>query len=346
VLTRHPSRRLASYCDGQLPADEACAVEAHLATCARCRRECEEIRFAAALLRQVAVVHPPASVWHALDEQLRAPSAPRSWAPRWQIALAASLVLAAAIAGTYWQVQRNIVRPWNIATLESGREVSSRKAEGDWVETSAAARVRIVIGTIGTVDVEPDTRVRLGALRPDEYRLALSHGTISARISAPPRLFIVDTPASTLVDLGCAYRATVDADGMGDLHVTEGWTSLEWKGREALVPAGASCRIRPGAGPGTPTFDDATATLKAAVAAIDSGEGGSAAVATALTEARLRDTLTLWHLLSRVAAGDRGRVYDRIAELAPPPAFIDRGSVLQLDPAMLTRWREELSWKW
>jgi hypothetical protein len=344
MLTRHPSRLLAQYCDGQLPADRMRDVEAHLATCERCQRERDDILFAALLLRQIAVVSPPPSVWHAIDEQLQ--TTPRSslWHWRWQIAVAA-LALAVSAGLFFTRTDRSSGRPWEVALQESGRsDQSSLKAEGDWVETTASSRARIVVGPIGTVDVEPQTRVRLGALRSDAYRLELAHGTISARISAPPRLFIVETPASTLVDLGCAYRVTVDLDGRGTLQVTEGWTSLEWRGREALVPAGASARIRPGDGPGMPTFDDASPALKAAVTAFDSGEETQFGVL--LSEARVRDTLTLWHLLSRVNPVQRPRVYGRIGELVPLPEFIVRDKVLQLDTAMLTRLKDELSWKW
>ena len=344
MLTRHPSRLLAQYCDGQLPADRMRRVEAHLTMCGRCRRERDDILFAASLLRRFAVVSPPPSVWRAIDEELQAPPRSGVWHWRWQMAFAALTL--GVIAGLFYaRNDRVIVRPWHVALRDSGRaEQSALKAEGDWVETTMSSRARIVVGPIGIVDVEPQTRVRLGTLRPDAYRLQLAHGTISARISAPPRLFIVETPVSTLVDLGCAYRVTVDLDGRGMLQVTEGWTSLEWPGREALVPAGASARMRPGEGPGLPAFDDASPALKSAVTAFDSG--ADAQVPAILSAARVRDTLTLWHLLSRVTPGDRPRVYDRIADLVPLPEFIARDRVLQLDAAMLTRLKEELSWKW
>lgn len=292
----------------------------------------------------MAAATPPPSVWHAIDQQLNATPRPAVWHRRWQIAVA---VLVIAVTGglLYTGIQRSADGSWEVALRDSGQsEQSSLKSEGDWVETTSSSRARIVVGPIGTVDVEPQTRVRLGALRSDAYRLELARGTISARISAPPRLFVVETPASTLVDLGCAYRVTVDLDGRGSLHVTEGWTSLEWRGRESLVPAGASARIRPGDGPGMPTFDDASPALKAAVTAFDSGDDTQ--IAALLSEARVRDTLTLWHLVSRVNPTERPRVYDRIAELVPLPEFITRDKVLQLDSAMLTRLREELSWKW
>jgi len=221
-----------------------------------------------------------------------------------------------------------------------------RMAAGEWIETNGGSKARITVGKLGTVDVAPGTRVQLGDVRNSEYRLALARGTITAEINAPPRLFIVDTPASAVVDLGCAYTVTVGDDGAGELRMTTGWAALEFKGRESLVPAGAICRTRPGAGPGTPYFDDASAALKKAVDDFDGGRRRSEALEVIIREARVRDTLTLWHLLSRVDEPDRVEVYDRIAAFAPPPARISRDQILALDADALRKWREELAWKW
>ena len=60
----------------------------------------------------------------------------------------------------------------------------------------------------------------------------------------------------------------------------------------------------------------------------------------------MRDTLTLWHLLSRVDAIERARVADRITALTPLPSGVSRDKALQLDPDTLKRWREELAWTW
>jgi hypothetical protein len=187
--------------------------------------------------------------------------------------------------------------------------------------------------------------MQLLTARPDEHRLNLARGSISAQIAAPPRLFFVETPSSTVVDLGCAYTMEVDQSGVGRLQVTSGWASLEWGGRESIVPAGASCAARPDIGPGTPAFDDASPRLKQALEAFDFA-GDADALATVLAESRGRDTLTLWHLLSRVDAGDRSRVFDRLAELAPLPAGVTRDKALVLDPSTLRLWREELAWTW
>ena len=219
-------------------------------------------------------------------------------------------------------------------------------AAGEWVETDDGSNARIIVGDIGTVDVAPGSRVRLGGVSRSEYRLALSRGTISAEINAPPRLFIVDTPASTVVDLGCAYTVTVGEDGAGELRMTSGWAALEYKGRESLVPAGAICRTRPGAGPGTPYFEDALVAFKQAVDDFDAGLNVAKSLDTIVREARARDTLTLWHVLSRVGETERVRVYERIAAFAPPPTGISRQRILALDADALREWREELAWTW
>ena len=61
-----------------------------------------------------------------------------------------------------------------------------------------------------------------------------------------------------------------------------------------------------------------------------------------LRQARARDTMTLWYLLSRVNGNDRERVYARMAELVPPPDGVTREGVLQLDQEMLKRWRDRI----
>ena len=343
MLNRHVERSLTRYADGELSAREAQRVDRHLTSCARCRATLDEIRFAASLVRQLGAVTAPPSVWTGIEAGLTKPER-QGWllppvALRWAAACA---VMVAAAAGAYWWTREAAPRPWEVAHAATGQ--TQRMAAGDWIETADGAR--IIVGEIGTVDVAPGARVRLGAISASEYRLALAHGTISAEINAPPRLFIVDTPASTVVDLGCAYTVTVGADGAGELRMTSGWAALEFKGRESLVPAGAICRTAPGAGPGTPYFEDASAAFKRAVDDFDTRRSGGQALDLILKEARVRDTLTLWHLLSRVEGSDRVRVFDRIAGFEPPPAGASREQILALNADALREWREELAWKW
>ena len=348
MIGRHPSRWIPAYCDGQLPPKKASAVAAHLERCERCRRECEEVRFAAALLREMPIVPAPDEVWRGIERNLERRETSSSslswWSSRCQLVAAGTLLLLVIGGLAYRQAQRFRGPSWEVTTVTNGATQTARQPEGTWIQTSTSMRAHVKIGNIGAVDVGPDTRLRLGHIDPTQYRLALGRGSISAHVTAPPRLFVVDTPASTLVDLGCAYHVHVDEEGTGLLTVTEGWTSLEWHGRESLVPAGASCPIRHGAGPGIPAFDDASPALKAALAMIDSGDENSLDVA--LSEARARDTLSLWHVLSRAQPASRPRVLDRLQALVPMPDGVTRDQILRLDPNALTKWREEMAWRW
>lgn len=315
-------------------------------------------------LRDLPLVKAPDSIWTSIEAALdsteasldAAPQRVRraTWARGWAWGIAAAVALVLSVGA--WMITRPPKAAWEVARVKGGQTEKGSISEGEWLQTDASSRARITlsnasIGDIGTVEVEPNTRVRMVVSKPGEQRLRLERGEIRASVSAPPRLFFVDTPASTAVDLGCSYTMNADEDGNGLLRVTLGWVSLEWEGRESLVPAGASCRTRPKIGPGTPYFDDASPGLRLALEDFDFGKddfgkSGDAELDTILAEARVRDTLTLWHLLSRVAPGGRQLVYNRIVELVPLPKGVSPDKALQLDAATLKLWREELAWKW
>lgn len=300
-------------------------------------------------LRDLPLMKAPDSVWASIEASLDAKTKAKPVSRlTWTLGIAAAGTVVLA-TGAWWAT-RPPKPAWQVVRVDGKLTEHGKIQVGDWLQTDGSSRARISVGDIGTIDVAPNTRVRMVASQPGEQRLRLARGEISASVTAPPRLFLVDTPASTAVDLGCAYTMKADEDGSGFLHVTLGWVSLEWAGRESLVPAGASCRSRPKIGPGTPYFDDASQALQDALVAFDFGDGGesagSASLDTVLAEARVRDTLTLWHLLSRVRPAERQRVYNRIVDLVPLPKGISPDLALQLDPETLKHWREELAWKW
>jgi hypothetical protein len=240
---------------------------------------------------------------------------------------------------------------WEVARIAGAPRVdqqtllaTGRLAVGQWLETDRSSRARIRVGTIGELMVGPDTRLRLLEATRSEHRLSLAKGKVHAEILAPPRLFFVETPSAVAVDLGCAYSLEVDEQGSGLLRVTRGFVGFEWEGRESMVPAGASCATRAGRGPGTPSFDTASASLRESLARLDTGD--ASALGVVLGASRPRDTLTLWHLLSRVSVDDREAVYDRMARLAAPPPEATREAVLQLDRAALEAWRRRLEVVW
>jgi ferric-dicitrate binding protein FerR (iron transport regulator) len=257
----------------------------------------------------------------------------------------AAAVLIAAVVGTWW-FSRGSRDGWEVSTL-AGRPTIEGKGVGERTRlslgarlaTDAVSRASVRIGRIGEVEIGPSSSVRLVRADVTDNRLALERGVLRARIWAPPRLFFVETPSATAVDLGCAYTLEVDAGGAGLLRVTLGWVAFDDHGRESFVPEGAACRTRPGLGPGTPWFEDAPTPLTEALERLDARPDDRGALSVVLSEARPRDALTLWHLLSKLSDDGRALVFDRLAEIVSLPASVTREGILAHDREMLdTAW--------
>lgn len=271
-------------------------------------------------------IEPPRDLWPGVHRRIH-------WRRR---LILGGTGLAAAAALVFVLLPRGPLVP---TTVVAGHPRISRAQ----VVTDDSSRARLTL-SIGELLVEPQSDLRVLTIKPGEQRFELRQGTISARVLAPPRVFVVETPAAVATDLGCAYVLQVDSLGNGVLRVTAGQVELAAGGRLAIVPAGAVASIRKGFGPGVPRREDASPVLVQALDAMELGSRESGVVSSALTAARVDDALTLWHLLFRVNPDDRGRVYDRLAHLAPPPDGVTRSGVLALDKGMLDLWWNYLPW--
>jgi hypothetical protein len=269
------------------------------------------------------------------------------------LAAAAALVLACGLSlwlarggpggGPSWAVVRVTGQPL------IGRDTIARTGRlpiGAWLQTDTASRASVAIADIGRLDVDPETRLQLLGTRDGDHRVALQRGTVHALIWAPPGEFIVETQASTAVDLGCAYTLTVAPGGEGMIEVSMGWVGFEHDGREAFIPAGARCATRPGVGPGTPYYADVGAPMREAIDRLDFAAldptARREALGAILADARPKDAMTLWHLLARVPEGERNSVFDALARLVPPPAAVTRDGIRAGNRAMRDAWWDAL----
>ena len=363
MFFRHVTKDISAYCHGELSSEESKQFAEHLIACAKCRTKFEEVKLGIKLAEQLPRLSAPDHLWSELEPLLAKqttsaarPSVPWMWQSR--VAAAAVLLLVAS-AGVFWIYRSSRVPPkpsWFVKRLDGAPRIGSeqisnngRLAVGEWLETDGRSRAQIDVATIGNVDIEENSRVRLLQSRADEHRLELVRGKMSARIWAPPRLFFVDTPSAVAADYGCAYTLEVKDDGGSLLHVTSGWVAMESKDLESLVPAGASCETRPGIGPGTAYYEDASPVFREALKKVDF-ERDAAVRSTALTSvldhARLKDTLTLWYLFKRLEGQDRERLYDKLASFVPPPSGVTREGMLQLDKKMMDEWEQVLGFSW
>jgi hypothetical protein len=304
--------------------------------------------------RATSLVPPPfppiapapqrSSWWRAISSNV--------WAPRFA---AATLILAAVtlalLLSSRAPAPSRDNNGWSVELTETQSDAShtaanpKRKTQlqiGEALETDRVSTASIAVADIGRIDLEPMTRLRLLQSAQGRKQVALDRGTIHAAIWASPGEFVVDTPSAVAVDLGCMYTLHVDESGDGLLRTTLGWVGFQSSGHESFIPAGAAVATYAETGPGLPYFEDASDAFRSAISQFDSPAEPYArrvaAMRVILSEARPRDGLTLWHLLSRVDDSDRLAVYDRLGALVPPPRDVTRAGILHLDRAMLDSW--------
>jgi len=255
----------------------------------------------------------------------RVSPAPLRWA-------AAAAVVLAAVGASRFTPQTGPASAWRVESLAGAARLGVRDAAvsmavpiGQAVRTGRESQLTMQADEVGRIDLGPDSVLHAATDR----RVTLRRGELHAFIWAPPREFVVDTASARAVDLGCEYTLNVDDSGNGRLRVSMGWVAFQFAGHESFIPAGAECVTRKRGGPGIPFYEDAPAGLRQSLAAFEQGD--RQAIAGILGPARPRDGLTLWHLLTRAPADDRGAVFERFAQLVPLPPGVTREGVLRGD---------------
>jgi hypothetical protein len=245
----------------------------------------------------------------------------------WPLAVAAALIVCAILGAVRFYTPANRWR----ATEESGiADVPhSILRPGDVVRTERGS-VRLQSPAVGTIDLGVNTTVRLIENRSRRHRLALAAGTIHAKTTSQPGVFVIDTPKARAIDMGCEYTLTIAPGGGGVLRVIAGWVDLTHGYEQSLVPQGASATIGAGGLLTVPVFDDAAPAFHVAVRKHD--------MPTIVAVARTRDAFTLLNLFRDATPDERMLLYDRLNQLVPAPPSITRESVRYWMPSSTELW--------
>ena len=251
---------------------------------------------------------------------------------RWLLAVAAALILCAVLGALRFYTPPN---GWR-ATGSSGVAIvpHSILRAGDVVRTGAQGTVRLESPAVGTLDIGANTTLRLIENRRNRHRLALTAGTIHAKTTSMPGVFVIDTPRARAIDLGCEYTLTVAPGGEGELHVISGWVDLTHGYEQSLVPEGSSALMTADGELTVPVFDDAAPRFRAAVRDFTHTRD----LATIVSLARRRDALTLLNLFRLTTSEESVVLFDRLNQLVPAPASISREAVRDWRPDVTELW--------
>jgi hypothetical protein len=242
------------------------------------------------------------------------------------------------------------VRPESGDVRVDGCEINApaRLLPGVWMETRADATARVSIADIASMQVRPGSLLRIAASDESQHRIELVRGSIHAKVIAPPRLFIVDTPTVQAIDLGCEYTLDVIDKHTTRLHVLTGEVSLAGEQGEVVVPSGAVCLTRSKV-VGTPRFVKSAADFQETLDAIDGGERADWRLREAIRRARDIDAMSLFALLERTPAGEvalRTILAEGIAALSGSADTAPLQGVIQGDMMAMAEWRASLEIYW
>jgi hypothetical protein len=273
------------------------------------------------------------------------PARPRGYG-RALFALAASsaLILAGVSAFWSWRWSWPAGAPWPVTTevaSSNAMPVHGQLRIDQPLELGAATSARIQIARIGTMRVEPGSALTLSLTTSARHRVLLDRGAVRVRVWAPPGRFAFQTPAGSVIDLGCIFDLSVDAGGTSRVRVDTGWVQLNNGWGETLVPAGASSIMTAAARPGVPIYDDAQPGFATSVRVLEHAldeANRAAAIDAVVRTARARDVLTLLMLAN--ASEDRLKLplLERAAELLPPPSGVTVKAIVAGDNEPLWRW--------
>lgn len=257
----------------------------------------------------------------------------------WRKLFAGVAVLLVAAAVAFFLMKPEADPDGWLVVWTYGAEGSERLRPGEWFETGEGRRARLTVDALGHVDLEPNSRVAVMESDGTTQRVKLERGALEATIRGRPRSFAIQTPAGTVVDLGCAFFLEIDEEGHGKVRVTEGSVEIhDPRGHRAFVPAGAAVELGPE--DGIPYFEDAPEALHGVAAVSEQ------ALVAAMSAVHPSDSLTLFHLLGRVDDEARGLLIVRLQELVPLPEGVDEEDVLALEPSALAAWEARLREEW
>jgi FecR-like protein len=274
----------------------------------------------------------------------------RAWR---RLAVAAALLLAWALGITQpWSTE---VQPSYLVELlaapqdSSSVQIKRRLRRGEHIETGPGQSARIEVAELGQLTLDSNSLLRVGDSSEidGEHYLRLERGAVTASIFASPRIFQLGIPGGIAVDLGCVYRAEIEGDGQTRISVISGAVSLEALGSQVYVPRGASVWARVGEGPGTPIWDEADPEIRRIVRELDTGAAlrfESDAFQSLFERTRPRDSLSIWHLMSRAQGRDRFVYAKLLARLVPMPEGYEPDDCVYAGTAGYVAWRELQPW--
>ncbi len=240
---------------------------------------------------------------------------------------------------TYWKVASLTGSP--MIGDNAMQAVDSIK-EGQWIWTNDSSSAELLVSNIGTVTIEPNSKVIFVKGADGNNRILVEYGTINADMNSQPNTFYVEMPSAVASDKGGAYILTIDSTGDGLVYVKSGKVEVQSQNKGAIVPAGSLVMTKKELGVGTPFNENSSPKFKNALFNFDFGDCSGSCVSTLLGAARMSDAVTLVNLIPNVENQYKDEVYTKLARFVAPPAEVHADSIYFFDEDKLNEWVDKI----
>lgn len=245
----------------------------------------------------------------------------------------------------FYQVFLSKGAAWEFNRLRIGAstpEKTGEFAENDILETNAVSRVEIKIPDVGSVFLEPDSKIQ----RLPSDKISLINGVVNAIKTGAQKPLTIEVPQAEIKDyfLGGKFTVYTGEDLVTVFSVQEGWTEVKKGEVDALVLSNHTCRIIPDSGLGLPYLNTSSEDFVQAINAYCfSNPGNEEALISILTKADVKNCVTLWNLMHRVTRKQRDMViYTIFGLLGAPPAGVTDEGLRTLNSEMMLKLIEEI----
>jgi hypothetical protein len=240
--------------------------------------------------------------------------------------------------GANWEVRK-------VQFEKTNSELYAKLGKGDFLETNSFTRLEISIPEIGTVLIDPDTKIE----RSESKKISLLQGSILIKGNNNAAEFLsVNVPGAEISDyfLGNEYRISMKNQSETLLHVLNGWLSVKQNNLETLVLSNHLCKILSET-VGLPYKNGSTADFVSAIEDFSfRTPGNEEALISILTKADVTNCVTLWNIMKGVSLKQRDMViYTMFGLLGDQPAGVDKEGLKVLDKNMMQKLIEEIELK-
>lgn len=365
---------LNEYLAGKLIDEIRTEISGHLDRCYSCRKKAAELKLtlhSSGTLRKE--IHQGGELWEGVsefnendpalnlnailysplrrreDQIYKIKLRRRILCSRW-IAVGAPLgaVLAAILISVFY-FSKTPPAFWQVETLKgspvAGDKIISDSGilpAGGWLKTDIYSGARLKTGMAGEMDVDPGAELQLVSTKENDYKVYLKYGRLYVKIWAPANLLSLIIPSAYVIDKGGTYTIEVDKSGSSSLHVITGNIIISSGTDKEIIPAGAVCETMKNRNPGTPYFLNTSPAFKAALSVYDFGNRSLTDLDKVIQNAGINDAMSLWYLLRDAPPEGMEAVYNKLAELVPPPAGVTLDGIKKGDNNMLFMWWDRL----